>query len=44
MSRRQLASDCLRYAAALTLGEPLLSKGDDFIHTDVPLLDVGNAL
>ncbi len=28
--------DCFAYAAAMSLGEPLLSKGDDFIHTDVP--------
>jgi ribonuclease VapC len=33
--------DCFAYAAAMALGEPLLSKGDDFIHTDLPLLDVG---
>jgi ribonuclease VapC len=32
--------DCFSYAAAVSLGEPLLSKGDDFIHTDVPILDV----
>jgi len=35
--------DCFSYAAAISLGEPLLSKGDDFIHTDVPILDVRNA-
>lgn len=29
--------DCLAYAAASALGEPLLCKGDDFVHTDVPL-------
>jgi len=34
--------DCFSYAAAVGLGEPLLSKGDDFIHTDVPILEVGN--
>ena len=28
--------DCFSYAAAMCLGEPLLFKGDDFIHTDVP--------
>lgn len=33
--------DCFAYAAAMALGEPLLSKGDDFIHTDLPLLHVG---
>src|SRR5438552_11666873 len=35
--------DCFSYAAALNLGEPLMCKGDDFIHTDVPILDVRNA-
>lgn len=34
--------DCFSYAAAISQGEPLLSKGDDFIHTDVPILHVGN--
>ena len=34
--------DCFSYAAAISLGEPLLCKGDDFMHTDVPILDVGN--
>ena len=34
--------DCFSYAAALNLGEPLMCKGDDFIHTDVPILDVRN--
>jgi ribonuclease VapC len=32
--------DCFSYAAAIGLGEPLLCKGDDFIHTDVPMLEV----
>ena len=32
--------DCFCYAAAMSLGEPLLSKGDDFIHTDVPIFRV----
>jgi ribonuclease VapC len=32
--------DCFSYAAAISLGEPLLCKGDDFIHTDGPLLAV----
>jgi ribonuclease VapC len=32
--------DCFSYAAAIGLGEPLLSKGDDFIHTDVPIFGV----
>jgi ribonuclease VapC len=27
--------DCFAYALATALGEPLLFKGDDFIHTDV---------
>ena len=27
--------DCFAYALAKSLGEPLLFKGDDFIHTDV---------
>jgi len=31
---------CFSYAAAISLGEPLLCKGDDFIHTDVPILEV----
>ena len=32
--------DCFAYALAATLREPLLFKGDDFIHTDVyPALD-----
>ena len=29
--------DCFSYAAAVALGEPLLYKGDDFGHTDVPV-------
>lgn len=32
--------DCFSYAAAMSLGEPLLCKGDDFIHTDIPILDI----
>jgi ribonuclease VapC len=31
--------DCFSYAAAIGLGEPLLCKGDDFIHTDVSILE-----
>ena len=27
--------DCFSYALAIDLGEPLLFKGNDFIHTDV---------
>lgn len=34
--------DCFTYATAMALGEPLLAKGGDFIHTDVPILEVGN--
>jgi ribonuclease VapC len=34
--------DCFSYAAAITQGEPLLSRGDDFIHSDVPILEFGN--
>jgi ribonuclease VapC len=29
--------DCLAYALAKETGEPLLFKGDDFIHTDIAL-------
>jgi ribonuclease VapC len=29
--------DCFSYALAMFLGEPLLCKGDDFIHTDLRL-------
>jgi len=32
--------DCFAYAAAIAFNEPLLCKGDDFIHTDVPLFVV----
>jgi ribonuclease VapC len=32
--------DCFSYAAAVSLGEPLLSKGEDFSHTDVPILEI----
>ena len=35
--------DCFSYAAAINLGELLMCKGDDFIHTDVAVLDVRNA-
>jgi ribonuclease VapC len=31
--------DCFSYAAAISLGEPLLCKGDDFIHTDAPIIE-----
>ena len=33
--------DCFAYAAAISLGEPLLCKGDEFCRTDVPIYDVG---
>lgn len=29
--------DCFAYAVAMSLGEPLLCKGADFIHTDAPV-------
>jgi ribonuclease VapC len=28
--------DCFAYALARELNEPLLYKGDDFVHTDIP--------
>ncbi|MEI9852093.1 MAG: type II toxin-antitoxin system VapC family toxin [Sphingomonas sp.] len=28
--------DCFAYALAKATGEPLLFKGDDFVHTDIP--------
>ncbi len=31
--------DCFSYALAMLVGEPLLCKGDDFVHTDVALVD-----
>jgi len=34
--------DCFSYAAAIALGEPLLCRGDDFIHTDAPILEIRN--
>lgn len=30
--------DCFAYALARELGEPLLFKGDDFRHTDIPYI------
>jgi ribonuclease VapC len=33
--------DCFAYALATSTGEPLLFKGDDFVHTDVTLVDLG---
>ncbi len=32
--------DCFSYALAKRLGEPLLSKGNDFPYTDLPLADL----
>ncbi|HUJ32234.1 MAG TPA: type II toxin-antitoxin system VapC family toxin [Candidatus Acidoferrum sp.] len=29
--------DCFSYVLASVLGEPLLCKGDDFVHTDIAL-------
>ncbi len=36
--------DCFAYATAIGLGEPLLCKGDDFIHTDVPIFETRTRL
>jgi ribonuclease VapC len=33
--------DCFSYALAISTGEPLLAKGDDFVHTDVTMVDLG---
>ncbi len=33
--------DCFSYALALVIGQPLLFKGDDFVHTDVATVDFG---
>jgi ribonuclease VapC len=30
--------DCFSYALAIFTGEPLLFKGDDFVHTDVEMV------
>jgi ribonuclease VapC len=32
--------DCFAYALAKELDEPLLFKGDDFLHTDVEVVDI----
>ena len=32
--------DCFSYALALVVGQPLLFKGDDFVHTDVATVDL----
>lgn len=34
--------DCFAYAAAMSLGDPLLCKDGDFIHTDVPVFGAAN--
>jgi ribonuclease VapC len=31
--------DCFSYALAMVSGEPLLFKGEDFVHTDVPAVE-----
>lgn len=33
--------DAMSYAVAIAADEPLLFKGDDFVHTDVPQADLG---
>jgi ribonuclease VapC len=32
--------DCFAYALAKALGEPLLCRGDDFVHTDLALVEM----
>ncbi len=32
--------DCFSYAAAISTGESLLCKGNDFLHTDVPIVEI----
>jgi ribonuclease VapC len=32
--------DCFSYAAAVRSQESLLCKGDDFVHTDVPIMNI----
>ncbi len=34
--------DCFSYALAMLMGEPLLFKGDDFVHTDLVMADLGS--
>ena len=34
--------DCFSYAAAISVGEPLLVKGDDFIHTDAAIVELSD--
>jgi ribonuclease VapC len=33
--------DCMTYATAYLAHEPLLFVGDDFVHTDLVLVDLG---
>jgi ribonuclease VapC len=35
--------DCFAYALAASTGEPLLFKGEDFRHTDLPLAGAGRS-
>jgi ribonuclease VapC len=35
--------DCFSYALAMVLGEPLLCKGEDFVHSDVKIIEVENS-
>jgi ribonuclease VapC len=32
--------DCFSYALAISTGEPLLFKGDDFVHTDITMVNL----
>jgi len=34
--------DCFAYALARVSGEPLLYKGDDFVHTDIGVVDTAS--
>ncbi len=34
--------DCFSYALAMALAEPLLYKGDDFVHSDIMTAEVTN--
>jgi ribonuclease VapC len=34
--------DCFSYALAMSTGEPLLFKGNDFVHTDVTMVNLGS--
>lgn len=35
--------DCFSYALAMVIGEPLLCKGEDFVHSDVMIAEVQNS-